>query len=255
MGSKSAGPGGQMGNLGGLGQGGGDVPAFDMPPTRTYTPEEWSATFGPNVTPDPLVIRQGPQTSGPMPPMPPAPYNPYNMTTSADMNRQAPPIPGGQGDQQAAPRLGGQGPAPAMSNDDYLRQLYEDELGRAADQSGMDFWLQQMSNGMGRDQVRQWFDQSEEGQGYNQRLRPMIDDFSRPPPGTPYPPRAPIERPMMPPEVVDALRLAMQGQQPPPMGQTPMPIPQQRGVPHPAAQSDAPQIARALRIMRGLPVY
>ena len=217
MGSKSAGPGGQMGGFGGIGQGGGDVPAFDMPPMQQ------------------------------------AAYNPYMTTTDADMNRQPPKPPAAS--TLPASGLGGQGPVPAMSNDDYLRQLYTDELGRDADQSGMDFWRQQMTNGMSRDQVRQMFDQSEEGQSYNQRLRPMIDDFSRPPPGTPYPPRAPIERPMMPPEVVDALRLAMQGQTQPPMGQTPMPIPQQRGVPHPAAQSDAPQIARALRIMRGLPVY
>jgi hypothetical protein len=35
----------------------------------------------------------------------------------------------------------------------------------------MDYWLQQMRNGMSRDQVRKMFDRGEEGQAYNQRPR------------------------------------------------------------------------------------
>lgn len=252
MGSKSAGPGGQMGGMG-------DVPAFDMPPTQQV------------------------------------PYNPYTMTTSADMLGQTLPAP-----------LGGTAPRPPMSNEDYLRQLYRSELGREPDQSGMDFWRQQMTGGMNRDQVQRMFDQSEEGQGYNQR-RPQINGLFpggpptrvpvngdgqpvRPPvmgPGMnpfmgnlggdnfPMPQRAPIERPMLPPEVVDALRLAMQGQTQRPMGQTPMGVMPQgrlRTQPFdpysPAAQSEAAEIARQmglspsdprvqdeLRLRRGLPVY
>ena len=292
MGSKSAGPGGQMGGMG-------DVQPFDMPPTQQV------------------------------------PYNPYTMTTSADMNRQPPVDPyygrasrddfvdrnppnyqpmgnvlgqvmgGGLG------RMGGPPSPPqlsSMSNEDYLRRLYRAELGREPDQSGMDFWRQQMTNGMSRDQVRQMFDQSEEGQGYNQR-RPQINGLFpggpptrvpvngdgqpvRPPvmgPGMnpfmgnlggdnfPMPQRAPIERPMLPPEVADALRLAMQGQTQRPMGQTPMgvmPMPQGRlrtqpfDPYSPAAQSEAAEIGRQmglspsdprvqdeLRLRRGLPVY
>jgi hypothetical protein len=49
----------------------------------------------------------------------------------------------------------------------FLRDLYQQELGRESDKGGMNHWQQQMANGMSRDQIRQMFDQSEEGQAYN----------------------------------------------------------------------------------------
>jgi hypothetical protein len=57
----------------------------------------------------------------------------------------------------------------------FLRDLYQQELGRQSDKGGMNYWQQQMANGMSRDQIRQMFDQSEEGQAYNQR--PPSDYF------------------------------------------------------------------------------
>jgi hypothetical protein len=87
---------------------------------------------------------------------------------------------------------------PPPSDMDFLKRLYQQELGREADQGGMDYWQQQMAGGMGRKQIQQMFDQSQEGQTYNQQ-----------------PPRI---RPMHP-EIEDALRLANQrGQQSPPEG-------------------------------------
>lgn len=84
-------------------------------------------------------------------------------------------------------------PAPQMSNDDYLRQLYQQEMGRDPDQGGMDYWRGQMAGGMSPEQVRQMFDQSQEGQAYNQQPPRFSND-----------PRYPH----MHPEIAGALRLA-----------------------------------------------
>lgn len=61
--------------------------------------------------------------------------------------------------------------------------------------------------------------------GDGQPVRPGMNPFMGNLGGNnyPMPQRAPIERPMLPPEVVDALRLAMQGQMQQPMGQGPAP--------------------------------
>lgn len=233
--------GGQQGNAGQQGMQGGDVPAFNLPPPpqmgqtfnddylrslgssaannpgypapnmnpmgstpstnypqqpqRKYTPEEWSRTFGPNVDPDPSMIQQGPQT----------PFDP--MTALRGLGNRNTGLGGN-------PFAGGQGPRPQLSDDDYLRQLYMSELGRESDQGGMDYWRQQMAGGMGRDQVRQMFDQSQEGQGYNQRIAPMIDDFGQGQnPG--YGPGVNnYGGPQMDPQIMDALRLAQQRQRP-----------------------------------------
>lgn len=176
MGAKTSGSGGQ-GYVGGMP--GGDVQPFAMPPTqqpggqmpypqqntgyptpsqRKYTPEEWSRIYGPNVEPNPSMIEQGPQT----------PFDP--MTVLRGLGNRSPGVGGN-------PFAGGQGQRPQVSDDDYLRMLYQTELGREGEQGGMDYWRQQMAGGMNRDQVRQMFDRSQEGQGYNQRMAPMMDDF------------------------------------------------------------------------------
>jgi hypothetical protein len=64
----------------------------------------------------------------------------------------------------------------------------------------MNYWMGQLQNGMSMDQIQQMFDQSQEGQAYNQQ----------PPP---------FSNVRMHPEIEDALRLANQrGQQSPPEG-------------------------------------
>jgi hypothetical protein len=91
--------------------------------------------------------------------------------------------------------VGGQPFAPSnvgavQDNENYLRQLYDTELGRAADQGGMDYWLQQLQGGMGRDQVQQMFDQSQEGLAYNQQPPRFSNDPRNPHigPNNPFPP-------------------------------------------------------------------
>jgi hypothetical protein len=69
-------------------------------------------------------------------------------------------------------------------NAGFLKDLYRQELGRRADNGGMNYWLQQMANGMSQDQIRQMLDQSEEGQAYNQRPAP---DYVTPLPEVRYP--------------------------------------------------------------------
>jgi hypothetical protein len=88
-----------------------------------------------------------------------------------------------------------------------INNLYQQELGRKGDQAGMDYWRQQFENGMSMDQIQQMFDQSEEGQAYNQQPPRFAND-----PRNPH-----IGKPPMHPEIEDALRLANQrGQQSPP---------------------------------------
>jgi hypothetical protein len=155
--------------------------------------------------------------------------------------------------------------APVEEDMRFLRNLYQQELGRKADQGGMDYWQQQMAGGMGRKQIQQMFDQSQEGQTYNQQ-----------------PPRI---RPMHP-EIEDALRLANQrGQQSPTEGRPGggvggphmeqglrsllggMLPPQPSYNPAPPTQEEreysqrlgkdpfSPEVQDALRIAKGLPVY
>ena len=103
----------------------------------------------------PGVGGQGPMPPQPnMPgPMPPQPM-PYNPTPVVGMPPQMP-----EPDYRD------------YMHKDYINSLYRDELGRGGDEAGMDYWLQQMRNGMSRDQVRKMFDRGEEGQAYNQRPR------------------------------------------------------------------------------------
>ena len=94
---------------------------------------------------------------------------------------------------------------PPPSDMDFLKGLYQQEFGREADQGGMDYWQQQMAGGMGRDQIQQMFDQSQEGQAYNQQPPRFAND-----PRNPHIGKLPMH-----PEIEDALRLANQ----PPMPQ------------------------------------
>lgn len=73
--------------------------------------------------------------------------------------------------------LGGRG------ND--LITLYRKELGRDPDSEGMNYWLQQLNNGMSIDQVQQAFDQSQEGQAYNQQPPRFSNDPRYPHVGMP----------------------------------------------------------------------
>ena len=141
---------------------------------RQLTPEDWTHI---NVAPqqqqqpqqqpgfNPGVMAQQPQIPG----MQGGDVQPF----------QLPPAPQMPTGMSINPMMGGQGPAPQMSNDDYLRMLYQTQLGREGDQGGMDYWRQQMANGMDRNQIRQAFGQSQEGQDYYQRRAPMMDDFGR----------------------------------------------------------------------------
>ena len=52
----------------------------------------------------------------------------------------------------------------APSNGDLLTKLYSNVLGRAADQSGYDWWLTQMNNGLSKTNVLVEFAQSAENQ-------------------------------------------------------------------------------------------
>lgn len=150
----------------------GDVPAFDMPPTQQSL----------------------------------APWNVNNPTGGGPNMKPFPGqrmIPPGMG-----PGLGGgQGPRPQMSPEDQIRMLYMSQLGRSPDQGGMDFWRQQMAGGMNQDQIMNAMRNSAEGQSYQQRLAPMMDDFGRG---------------QMNPDVMATLRAAQQqggGRQPMPLQQ------------------------------------
>ena len=72
------------------------------------------------------------------------------------------------------------GQSPEEANRQYLDYLYQNELGRAADEGGRNYWLQQLNNGMSMDQVQQAFDQSQEGQTYNQRPPRFSNDPRNP---------------------------------------------------------------------------
>ena len=92
------------------------------------------------------------------------------------------------------------GPSPEESKSHSIRQyldyLYQNELGRAADEGGRDYWLQQLNNGMHMDQVQQMFDQSQEGQTFNQRPQqppPFSND-----PRNPHLPGIPKQKPNPP---------------------------------------------------------
>jgi hypothetical protein len=181
MGAKSAGQGGMP-----MPQG--DVPAFDMPPMQ----------------PPPTM------NTGPRPGMP---------IFSGDGSSR--PFPGTNMPPMQPPMITNQGPgsglapkAPTqMDDNEYLRMLYQQELGRAPDEQGMNFWQQQLGGGMSRNDIQRMFDQSEEGMGYNQRRQPVTPGMPVMPVG--YPGDAPTLPAAgglgggMPPEVADALRLAM----------------------------------------------
>ena len=156
---------------------GGDVPAFDLPPMQ-------SPSFNPMMNPGMQMPSFNPM------------MNPGMMPFQGQQQ-----IPTGMSPGMA----GGQGPMPQMSQDDIINMLYQTQLGRAPDQGGSDFWRQQMQGGMTQDQVRDAFRQSQEGQQYQQRMAPMVDDFGR---GRRHPPAF---MPQMQPEITDALRLAMSG--------------------------------------------
>lgn len=70
-------------------------------------------------------------------------------------------------------------------NGSNLLSLYQQELGRAPDQEGLNYWMGQLNNGMSMDQVQQMFDQSQEGQAYNQQPPQFSNDPRYPhmPPG------------------------------------------------------------------------
>lgn len=72
------------------------------------------------------------------------------------------------------------GQSPEELNRQYLDYLYQNELGRKADEGGRNYWLQQLNNGMSMDQVQQAFDQSQEGQTYNQRPPRFSNDPRNP---------------------------------------------------------------------------
>jgi hypothetical protein len=61
-----------------------------------------------------------------------------------------------------------------------LRSLYQQELGRSPDQEGLNYWMGQLNNGMSMDQIQQMFDQSQEGQAYNQQPPPFANDPRNP---------------------------------------------------------------------------
>lgn len=128
-----------------------------------------------------------------------------------------PPFPGGgNGTKAGGQGIGGQGPMPKRTPLEELDMMYQSELGRDADEGGRNYWLQQLNNGMSMDQIRNSFDSSQEGQAYNERMRPMIDgpfgvgggngtkaggsgqpSFPLPNPGYPQNPNAPM--PNIPP--------------------------------------------------------
>jgi hypothetical protein len=154
----------------------------------------------------------------PMPEMgPPSDYqkNPYP-------NRPVPPPP-------FAHNMGPDFTPGGRGND--LISLYQQELGRNPDSEGMSYWLQQLRNGMSMDQVQQMFDQSQEGQAYNQQPPPFLN--------------VPMH-----PEIEDALRLANQrGQQSPPEGRPGGGV----GGPH-MEQGQQPYASQAMGILRSLGV-
>lgn len=137
---------------------------------------------------------------------------------------------------------GGYGSPDAMSISPYsgykddLSSLYQQELGRRPDSEGMNYWLQQLDNGMSMDQIRQAFDQSQEGQAFNQQpprfaTDPRYPHLGGPDAGTemprvlPPPPGTPTYNPYEGGiELNDVIMAPRERLTPPgPMGQ-PMPI-------------------------------
>lgn len=231
MGSKSAGPGGQN-----------DVPAFDMPPTQQVAGQQ-QGNINPQQIAGILGLLGGGMGGASSQPL--APWN-VNNPTGGGPNIQPfsgqQRIPAGMG-----PGLGGQGPRPQMSPEDTIRMMYMTQLGRAPEQGGMDYWRQQLAGGMSPDQIRDAFRSSQEGQAYQQRMRPMTDDFGR-------------GRQQMPLEVLDALRIALGGGR----GRTYDPNAPRPYMGDPAAieiaqrmgkNPNSPEVQDALRASRGLPVY
>jgi hypothetical protein len=261
MGSKTAGSGGMPNPQG-------DVPAFDLPPP--------SPQYQTDYLMPPPVSQPMPQGGMPFGGMPQFPGNlqPTPMPQGVMPQGMSPGMfPGGtRRPPNLIPGAQPMNPPPQMDNGDYLRQLYQQELGRAPDEEGMNYWQQQLGGGMNRDQIRQMFDQSEEGRGYNQRTQVGLPGMQPPPvmntgprPGMPiysgdgsiqtfpgqqpgYPGGAPIlPAPSglgggMPSEVADALRIAL--------GRRPMETEQDRlraGLTTDAVAAD--------RARRGLPIY
>jgi len=218
MGSKTAGSGGMPNPQG-------DVPAFDLPPP--------SPQYQPDYLMPPPMSQPMPQGGVPFGGMPQFPGNlqPTPMPQGVMPQGMSPGMfPGGtRRPPNLIPGAQPMNPPPQMDNGDYLRQLYQQELGRAPDEEGMNYWQQQLGGGMNRDQIRQMFDQSEEGQGYNQRAQTGLPPTSR-------------LGGIMPPEVVDALRIALT--------RRPMETEQDRlraGLTTDAVAAD--------RARRGLPIY
>lgn len=200
--------------------GGNDVPAFDIPPPPPMPQAGGNSTLGNYPTQRGTQLDQFlAQNRARQQPMP---FTGIGGQMGPGMPPQRPqvfpgvmPMPGGQRPlTQGVPGmgLGGQGPRPQMSQDDILRMMYMSQLGRAPEQGGMDYWRQQMANGMTPDQVRDYFRASQEGQAYQQRMRPMTDDFGgRGPMGGMF--GGPTQQ-RMSPEVLDAMRLAYERNRP-----------------------------------------
>lgn len=78
--------------------------------------------------------------------------------------------------QSRATEYAKNGYAPSVSYDDkntnasFLSAVYQNETGRDPDQWGFDYWMNEMANGMSRDQVIQAFNNTQEGMGFDNPL-------------------------------------------------------------------------------------
>ena len=68
---------------------------------------------------------------------------------------------------------------PPMSRDEAAKQvtqIYEEELGRAPDAGGLDFYVQQIVNGVSVDDIAKQIDASNEGSGFDQEVRDLVSE-------------------------------------------------------------------------------
>ena len=68
---------------------------------------------------------------------------------------------------------------PPMSRDEAAKQvtqIYEEELGRAPDAGGLDFYVQQIVSGVSVDDIAKQIDASNEGSGFDQEVRDLVSE-------------------------------------------------------------------------------